>query len=191
MLAASEDGEAGGAPASALSEISPDMVETGEIKHVSEWGEQSELNGFQPNFDRREGVWHLPRPPEHFSLPGLLGGTPVPQTVLPKYEPSHFFQSQAGLTFFTLGDAATCVVVSLWVRYVAKALLGHDSMTSKLCTDFNYYAYAGSAPEQAADTTKRRLDIDHESPNLLSPQPYELVFEDFLSRSSSCIHDNS
>ena len=126
----------------------------------------------------------------HLYLLGHLGGTPVPQTVLPKYEPSHFFQSQAGLTFFTLGDAATCVVVSLWVRYVAEGLLGHDSMTSKACTDFNYYAYAGSAPEWAADTTKRRLDNDHKSPNLLFPQPYELVFEDFLSRSSSCIHDS-
>ena len=95
------------------------------------------------------------------------------------------------MTFFTLGDSAACVVVSLWVRYVAEGLLGHDSMTSKACTDFNYYAYAGSAPVQAADTTKRRLDIDLESPNLLSPQPYELEFEDFLSRSSSCIHDST
>ena len=118
------------------------------------------------------------------------GGLSVPQTFLPKYEPSHFFQSQAGLTYFTLGDAATCVVVSLWVRYVAEGLLGHDSMACKLCTDFNHYAYAASAPDRAADTTKRRLDNDRMSPNLLYPQPYELAFEDFLSRSSSCIHDN-
>ena len=106
------------------------------------------------------------------------------------FQPSHFFQSQAGSTYLTLRDAATCVVVSLWVRYVAEGLLGHDSMTSKACTEFNYHAYAGSAPVQAADTTKRRLDNDRKAPNLLSPKPYELVFEDFLSRSSSCIHDN-
>ena len=97
-----------------------------------------------------------------------------------------------GIKFtYSKGDSAACVVVSLWVRYVAEGVLGHDSMTSKACTEFNYHAYAGSAPVQAADTTKRRLDIDLESPNLLSPQPYELEFEDFLSRSSSCIHDST